>query len=207
MRGEGAGGAAYAARDDVPRVDSLQPRQRGYYTKYDRNCDGGIFTEFTTAAFRFGHSMISPNLTLMTVEEMMGRSKGQEGKGRKEPLRNHFRNPGLVREAGTIDEILRGLFTMPMENVDSSVTREVRDHLFEERGRARNPLKGLRALDLVALNVQRGRDHGIPGYNRYLVWCCSRYYLPPGTGRCAGCRVPPPGSNWRGRSPGRPWTE
>ena len=158
----------------LTRRYSLQPRERGYYTKYDRNCNAGIFTEFATAAFRFGHSMISPNLTLMTEGEMMGRSKGP---GRKEPLRNHFRNPGLVREAGTIDDILRGLFMMPMENVDSSVTREVRDHLFEERGRPRNPLKGLRAMDLVALNVQRGRDHGIPGYNRYLLRCCSRYYL------------------------------
>ena len=44
---------------------------------------------------------------------------------------------------------------------DSRVTDEVANHLFEED---KKPKSG---MDLVALNLQRGRDHGIPGYNKY----------------------------------------
>ena len=54
---------------------------------------------------------------------------------------------------------------MPMGGVDSKFSREVTNHLFEERR------KKFSGLDLVALNIQRGRDHGIPGYNNYRQLC------------------------------------
>ncbi len=44
----------------LPRL--LGGRAVGRYQGWDRRADAGICTEFSTAAFRFGHSMVSPRL-------------------------------------------------------------------------------------------------------------------------------------------------
>jgi len=139
---------------------SLEPLSHGYYDGYISNCSAGIFTEFSTAAFRFGHSMIAPNLTMMTEEDLM-----TEGGGQQVPLRNHFNNPDLVRSGRVLDNLVRGLVMAPMEVVDNRISQELKDHLFEEKGRK------LSGMDLPALNIQRGRDHGLPGYNKYREFC------------------------------------
>ena len=64
-----------------------------------------------------------------------------------------------------MDEILRGLVSTPMEFMDQFMSGEVTNHLFEEKN---IPKSG---LDLAALNIQRGRDHGLKSYNEYRVAC------------------------------------
>lgn len=63
------------------------------------------------------------------------------------------------------EELMRGLASTPMETLDQFITGEVTNHLFEDR---RIPFSG---IDLIALNVQRARDHGIPSYNNYRALC------------------------------------
>lgn len=46
------------------------------------------------------------------------------------------------------------MVSTPMENLDQFITGEVTNHLFEDR---KIPFSG---IDLIALNVQRARDHG-----------------------------------------------
>lgn len=134
----------------------LELETSGYYNRYAPECSAASFTEFATAAFRFGHSTIRPNLTIMSQEAILGRADSREI-----PLRAHFNNPDVVMEEDFVDDMLRGLLMTPMESMDNRVTDEVTNHLFEEKGKA------LSGLDLVSLNIQRARDHGIPGYNKY----------------------------------------
>lgn len=72
---------------------------------------------------------------------------------------HYFQHPGLT------DELMRGLASTPMETLDQFITGEVTNHLFEDR---RIPFSG---VDLIALNIQRSRDHGIPSYNNYRALC------------------------------------
>jgi len=139
---------------------SLELLSTGYSDGYTSDCSLAIFNEFSTAAFRFGHSMISPNLTMMTEEDLR-RERG----GEQIQLRNHFNNPDLIRSGRVLDDLVRGLVMAPMEVMDNSITQEVRDHLFEEKNRK------MSGMDLPALNIQRGRDHGLPGYNKFREFC------------------------------------
>ena len=60
---------------------------------------------------------------------------------------------------------MRGLISTPMENQDQFMSGEITNHLFEERGIRYS------GLDLAALNIQRGRDHGLRPYNEYRTAC------------------------------------
>ena len=58
-------------------------------------------------------------------------------------------------------EIIRGLTIQRIESIDNTFVRDLTDELFDEEG------EGEGGLDLVALNIQRARDHGIDGYVKY----------------------------------------
>ena len=123
---------------------------------YDQQCTAVILNEFAGAAFRFGHSLIRANLSLMA-------ETGQEEQ--EVPLREVFHDPTMIRSGNLIDSLVRGLVMSSMETMDRKLSEEVGNHLFEEKGKA------FSGLDLGALNIQRGRDHGLPGYNRYRDLC------------------------------------
>ncbi|XP_071536365.1 uncharacterized protein [Panulirus ornatus] len=136
---------------------SLRLKQEGYYGEYDGNCNPGILNEFATAAFRFGHSLIRKSLLRMDTTF----SENHDGV----ELRSTFFNPDMLLEFQMIDELVRGLISTPMETLDNFMTEEITNHLFED---ATIPFSG---LDLAALNIQRGREHGIRSYNEYRAVC------------------------------------
>jgi hypothetical protein len=118
------------------------------YRGYRPNVNPGIATEFSTAAFRLGHSLLGNDVEFL---DNFGNEVGEEI-----PLREAFFNPGLLSESG-IDSILKYLASDPAQELDNRVVDEVRNFLFGPPGAG--------GFDLASLNIQRGRDHGLADYN------------------------------------------
>jgi peroxidase len=79
----------------------------------------------------------------------------QNGTSEGLALRDSFFNPDLITTGG-VDNLLLGLASQAAQEVDTLVIDDVRNFLFGQPGAG--------GFDLVSLNIQRGRDHGIPSY-------------------------------------------
>ncbi len=120
------------------------------YTGYNRRINPAISNLFSTAVFRFGHSLLPRRLRRLGPD------------GRSIPaghirLRDAFFAPDELVQTG-VEPILRGLASSRSQEVDTLVVDEVRNFLFGRPGQG--------GFDLAALNIQRGRDHGLPSYNQ-----------------------------------------
>ncbi|MEK9662616.1 MAG: peroxidase family protein, partial [Alphaproteobacteria bacterium] len=123
--------------------------QIGSYS-YDANIDPGIANEFSTAAYRIGHTMLPNELQVLNED-------GSEQVIGGVPLAEAFFRPDKVAAYG-IEGILRGLAATDSQEIDNLLVDGVRNMLFVMPGMSFG-------LDLASLNIQRGRDHGLPTYN------------------------------------------
>ena len=78
----------------------------------------------------------------------------------KQMHESYFQTQRLIQEGG-VDPIVRGITTQVAQAIDSHAADSVRNFLFGP-GQVAASAHG---LDLVATNIQRGRDHGVPDYN------------------------------------------
>ena len=70
-------------------------------------------------------------------------------------LKESFFGKGLgekLRDNNMLDEVIRGMCKQASKEADNNFVEDVRGKLFGGPN------------DLLALNIQRGRDHGIPPY-------------------------------------------
>ncbi|XP_042222381.1 peroxidase-like [Homarus americanus] len=122
-------------------------------TDYSDRIDPSMTTEFATAAFRFGHSQIPDQLFEVA----------QNGRTTVEDFSSVSFNPFALYLPGVPERLVRGGLVQAAGNVDMGITMAVTGKLFRRMKQF--------GLDLLALNLQRGRDHGIPGYVRYRMAC------------------------------------
>lgn len=142
----------------------------GDYTGYDPEVDASIPNAFASAAYRFGHSQVQPLFERLD-------SDFQSIPNGPLNLRDSFFNPdeffasadptapGDARFATETDTLVRGLISQPARAVDEFVNFILTLQLFEP---ADQPGLG---MDLVTLNIQRGRDHGLPRYGHWKRFC------------------------------------
>ena len=128
----------------------LGPRPLERYERYEPNVDSRVSNLFSTAVFRLGHSMLSE--TLLRID-----ANGNEIPAGHLPLRDAFFAPNRIIDEGGIEPLLRGLAAQACQQIDLQVVDDVRNFLFGPPGSG--------GFDLAALNIQRGRDHGLPDYN------------------------------------------
>ncbi len=128
----------------------LGPNPLSGYAGYIWSASPAILNVFAGAIFRFGHSALSSTLLRLDA------SLNPIPQGNLPLLDAFFRPDRLVNEGG-IEPILRGLATQACAPIDTELVDDVRNFLFGD------PSDG--GFDLAALNIQRGRDHGLPSYN------------------------------------------
>ena len=157
---------------DAMYEHGLLLQKEGYFNGYDSDTNPSasnafvryenddvtvvIQTAFTnlnlifSQVFRFGHSLLPSSV------ERWSKSHRYIGSQR---LSEMLQQPYDLYKAGWADTYMGGLINQVSQALDDSVTQEVTNHLFEEPGKKFG-------MDLAAINMQRGREHGIPGYNK-----------------------------------------
>lgn len=120
------------------------------YEGYDSSVDPGIANVFSTAAYRFGHTML-PTELLRLDSDLTTADEGNLS------LQEAFFSPDEITANG-IESILLGASVQLANEVDNQVVDDVRNFLFGPPGAG--------GFDLVSLNIQRGRDHGLADYNQ-----------------------------------------
>jgi len=122
------------------------------YSGYNNDVRPDIMNTFATASYRLGHTMVSDDVILADddCEEV--------GPGEMD-LVDVFWNPQLVATYG-IDIFIKGASSHDQYETDNKINDVLRNFLFVS---ASNPVRF--GIDLGSLNIQRGRDHGLPDYN------------------------------------------
>ena len=126
------------------------------YKGYDPSIFSNVPNAFATAAYRFGHSQIQPFF------ERLDKSYRSIPAGPLSLVDAFFNNSQFLEHGGT-DPILRGLLATPARQVDEFLNTVITTMLFANSSSSPG-------MDLASLNIQRGRDHGLPTYLTWKQW-------------------------------------
>ena len=124
----------------------------GEFGGYDPRINAGVNNAFATAAYRYGHTLIRPFF------DRLGSDYNNIAAGPLE-LSQVFFNPDQFRTSFGTDPLTRGLISQRARRVDEFLSTVLTSNLFRSH------------LDLASLNIQRGRDHGLPPYLTWRRYC------------------------------------
>ena len=144
--------------DYLPKVFGYPAFEQfvGPYPGYMPEVDPSVPNSFATAAYRYGHSLVRPKFDRLDVNY------------RSLPigplnLVEMFFNPDQFRISLGTDPIARGWLNSNSRRMDEFVNSVLTTQLFQTPA---GP-----GMDLASLNIQRGRDHGLPPYTTYRNFC------------------------------------
>jgi hypothetical protein len=122
------------------------------YRGYKDNVRPDIMNSFATASYRLGHTMVSDDVLFRD-------NNCEEVEPGEMDLVEVFWNPSLTPTYG-IDVFIKGALSHDQYETDTKINDVLRNFLF---GSPSSPVRF--GIDLGSLNIQRGRDHGLPDYN------------------------------------------
>ncbi|XP_041034593.1 dual oxidase 1-like isoform X1 [Carcharodon carcharias] len=130
------------------------------YGGYKKQVDPGISPEFQSAAIRIINSLVPSGVYMRTKACLFRNVTNVNREDRAFRMCNNFwsrENPNL-KGPQDIDDVILGMASQIAEREDNVVVSDLRDFMY-------GPLRFTRS-DVVALDIQRGRDSGLPSYNQ-----------------------------------------
>ncbi|XP_014367783.2 peroxidase isoform X1 [Papilio machaon] len=141
-------------RDNMLENKIIYEDPTDYINDYNNEISAGITNEFTTAAFRYFHTLIRGRLDIVKENRNLERTLR---------LSDWYNRPSVIEEPDAFDGLARGLSYQPEDKADQYFDEETTQYLF--RG---NSTKG---SDLRAIDIQRGRDHRLASYVALRRYC------------------------------------
>lgn len=120
------------------------------YTAYNSEINPGISNEFSAAAFRLGHTLLTNTIQRMDME-------GNTVPAGNLSLLDAFFKPEEVALGGGLDPLFKGMATQIQQQMDGKIIDDVRNFLFGPAGAG--------GLDLASINIARGRERGLADFN------------------------------------------